>query len=421
MKLARYDSYRPSGVPWLGSVPSGWEVSRTRYVCSIETGSRDTVDALPEGAFPFFVRSQQVEAIDTYSYDCEAVLTAGDGVGVGKVFHHFTGRFEAHQRVYVFKDFRTVLGRYFFYYLSTLFSDVAVQGTAKSTVDSLRRPMLADFEVLVPPLDEQQAIVGFIQRETAQIDGLIGKQERLVELLAERRSAAITHAVTHGIEDCADMVDIQSPWLDRIPRRWTWIAFRYVAAVNGGLVDPRDEPFADMTLVAPNHIEKGTGVLLAPETAAQQGADSGKYLVEEGEVLYSKIRPHLNKVTLAIEPCLCSADMYAISGRPGVLNNDFLMYLMLSKPFLEFAKNSSMRVAMPKINRDALEASKLWFPDLPTQFDIVRHIKDETARIDVLTAKARQVVAVLSERRSALISAAVTGKIDVTKRIEGAA
>ena len=95
---------KPSGVEWLGDVPEHWGVKSLRYVCNIETGDKDTVDAEDEGEYPFFVRSQTIERINSFTKNCEAVLTAGDGVGVGKVFHYIDGKFDFHQRVY--QEFR---------------------------------------------------------------------------------------------------------------------------------------------------------------------------------------------------------------------------------------------------------------------------------------------------------------------------
>ncbi|MDH5803507.1 MAG: restriction endonuclease subunit S [Gammaproteobacteria bacterium] len=89
-----------SGVEWLGQIPKHWNVKRLKYICDVQTGSRDTVNAVDDGEYPFFVRSQTVERINSMAFDCEAVLTAGDGAGVGKVYHYINGPFDFHQRVY---------------------------------------------------------------------------------------------------------------------------------------------------------------------------------------------------------------------------------------------------------------------------------------------------------------------------------
>lgn len=191
---------KDSGVRWLGSAPAHWTVKRLKFLCRMQTGSKDTQDAVNDGAYPFFVRSQQVERINSQAFDCEAVLTAGDGVGVGKVFHHYTGPFDFHQRVYMFNEFQNVQGRFFFEFLRANFFKVALEGGAKSTVDSLRRPMLANFEVCVPPMGEQVEIIQFIEASASEFEKLIHEAQVAIGLLSERRSALISAAVTGQID-----------------------------------------------------------------------------------------------------------------------------------------------------------------------------------------------------------------------------
>lgn len=191
---------KDSGVEWLGEVPKSWSTKRLRFVCDVTTGSRDTVNATEDGAYPFYVRSQEVARIDTYSADCEAVLTAGDGAGVGKVYHYANGKFDLHQRVYMMHNFRHVRGKFFFHYLSSLFAAVALDGGAKSTVDSLRMPVFNNFQITVPGPSEQDRIIEFVEERSARIDTLIAKTERSIELLREHRTALITAAVTGKID-----------------------------------------------------------------------------------------------------------------------------------------------------------------------------------------------------------------------------
>lgn len=199
-KKQAFIKMKPSGVEWLGDVPEHWQVKKLRYLCSIETGDKDTVDAEDDGIYPFFVRSQTIERINSYTKNCEGVLTAGDGVGVGKVFHYVHGKFDFHQRVYLFSRFREITGKYFFLYFRELFSRVAFDGGSKSTVDSLRRPMLSNFIFAIPPISEQQFISEYIDRETKKIDNLIIKVTEAIEKLKEYRTALISAAVTGKID-----------------------------------------------------------------------------------------------------------------------------------------------------------------------------------------------------------------------------
>ena len=193
-------TYEDTGVSWLGLKPKEWNLIRTRFLARITTGSGDTQDAVENGDFPFYVRSDNPERSSRYEFDCTAVLTSGDGAGVGKVFHLINGKFMAHQRVYVLTDFRYVLPEYFYHYFSTFFGDVALDGSAKTTVDSVRRWMITEFPVIVPPISMQELIIREINTETTRIDGLIAEAERNIELSKERRAALITAAVTGQIE-----------------------------------------------------------------------------------------------------------------------------------------------------------------------------------------------------------------------------
>ena len=168
---------------------------RLRTLASIATGGKDTVDRRDSGKYPFFVRSQTVERIDSWSFDGEAVLTAGDGVDVGKIFHYVNGKFDYHQRVYKFSDFNAVLGKFFFHYFGALLRFEVMQRTAKSTVDSLRLPMLQNFPVPLPLQCEQTVIAKHIDKATADIDAAISRTRRQTELLQEYHTRLISDVV----------------------------------------------------------------------------------------------------------------------------------------------------------------------------------------------------------------------------------
>ena len=191
---------KDSSVEWLGDVPEHWDVRRMRFLVNISTGSKDTINRVDDGKYPFFVRSQTVERINTWSFDGEAVLTAGDGVGVGRVFHYVNGKFDYHQRVYKFSDFRNVLGRFFYHYLATTLPLEVRQGTAKSTVDSLRLPMLQNLPVVVAPITEQLSVVHYLDKVTADIDTAINKAQRQIDLLREYRTRLIADVVTGQVD-----------------------------------------------------------------------------------------------------------------------------------------------------------------------------------------------------------------------------
>ena len=139
----------------------------------VTTGGRDTQNKVENGAYPFFVRSQTVEAIDSYSYDGEAILTSGDGVGVGKNFHYIFGKFDFHQRVYAIDDFKShVYGQFVFQYFSEHFYKRVSQLSAKNSVDSVRMAMITEMPLKLPSLMEQKKIAECL----SSIDNSVAEQ-----------------------------------------------------------------------------------------------------------------------------------------------------------------------------------------------------------------------------------------------------
>lgn len=173
-------------------VTKNWEKRIVKELMKIETGSRNTEDKKDDAQYPFFVRSQTVEHIDTFHYDCEAVLTAGDGVGTGKVFHYINGKFDAHQRVYVMSQFKEVLGKYFYYWFSKNFYAEVAKYTAKSSVDSVRRQMIADMIIPLPTKEEQKRIISVL----SDIDALIVNLQKLIVKKKNIRQGTMQMLVT---------------------------------------------------------------------------------------------------------------------------------------------------------------------------------------------------------------------------------
>ena len=162
-----------------------WEQRKAKDVCSIGTGKSDTQDQVADGAYPFYIRSDIPVRSDKYLYDCEAVITIGDG-NIGKVFHYVNGKFDLHQRCYKMADFRDIWGHYFYYFFSTKFYDRAMRMTAKATVDSVRLEMISEMDILKPTqLAEQTIIAEFF----SHLDHLITLHQRKLEKLQNLKKA----------------------------------------------------------------------------------------------------------------------------------------------------------------------------------------------------------------------------------------
>lgn len=146
-----------------------WELRNVGEICRISTGKSNTQDRDEQGKFPFYVRSPIIEKSTKYLFDEEAVLTVGDGVGTGKVFHYVNGKYDLHQRVYRMFSFTHVNAKYFYYYFSKKFFDRVMAMTAKNSVDSVRLEMISDMEITIPQLEEQEKIVKILSTLDRQI------------------------------------------------------------------------------------------------------------------------------------------------------------------------------------------------------------------------------------------------------------
>ena len=161
-----------------------WERKRFKDVCNITTGNKNTQDKSDDGIYPFYVRSQIVERINSWTFDGEAILTAGDGVGVGKVFHYSTGKIGVHQRVYILSDFKCD-GKYLYSYFAGNFYNRVKRMSAKNSVDSVRMEMIADMPISLPSNEEQKKIGHLL----ALLDERIATQNKIIEDLKKLKSA----------------------------------------------------------------------------------------------------------------------------------------------------------------------------------------------------------------------------------------
>lgn len=413
-----YPEYKDSGVEWLGDIPEHWNVKKLKYICNVQTGDKDTVMAVDDGDYPFFVRSQTVERINSVGADCEAVLTAGDGVGVGKVFHYFKGKFDYHQRVYMLNKFSGVLGRFVFYYLSNNFYKVALEGNAKSTVDSLRLPQFLNFEFSLPELSVQEKIANFLDHETAKIDTLIEKQQQLIKLLKEKRQAVISHAVTKGLNPNAPMRDSDVEWLGEVPKHWDvcMIKHKCLEITDGAHVSPETKGgehfFVSITDIKKGIIDFKHALLTTPV--------SYEYLVKAGcmpfagDILFSKdgtigqtaITPDGIDFVVASSLIIIRPDRARVTP-------EYLDFLLQSGVVVEQVESFVKGAALRRLSIQNLLKIGGAFPPISEQIEISKYLTDMLRLYDGLEVKANDLIKLQVERRTALVSAAVTGKIDV--------
>jgi len=356
--------------------------------------------------YPFFVRSPDALKIDTFDFNTEAVITAGDG-DVGNVFHHYNGKFGAHQRVYVIDGFRRVDPRYFYFYFSSEFRRAVSYGGAATTVASLRRPMFTSFPVCVPPRDEQLQIAEFLDYETGEIDAFIADQERLIELLIERRAATIAHELS-----AEGRVGWQTLTLGRLnPTRETGVS------VNGSAGASATEP--------------GQVGVLKTGAASKGYFDpiENKAVEEESELarVACPVKADRVLVTRANTPLLVGTGAYISRAHPNLYLSDklwqidfgpwtrYIAWWMHTDMYLDQARMYASG-ASPSMWNLAYEDFRRFSVTLPPQDSreiIVERIDAALIDTNAAIADAREAIALSKERRAALISAAVTGRIDV--------
>jgi type I restriction enzyme S subunit len=437
-KYKSYPEYRDSGIEWLGKIPHHWKVRRLKTIASVQLSNVDKKSL--EGQEPirlcnytdiyynkqitnnieFMQATATPEQIKRFTLKSGDVLITKDSeswtdIAVPAVIaEELSGVLCGYHLALIRPYHNAVDGRF----LALAFASIGPRDQFQIAANGITRygltaDVIKSSQFGLPPLTEQRSIAKYLDRETAKIDALISEKERLIELLQEKRTALITKAVTKGLDPNVPMKDSGVEWLGTIPSHWEVRKWRYCCRITEGQVDPKDDRYRDRVMIAPNHIEPGTGRILYFETAEEQGAISGKYKVRCGALIYSKIRPALNKACLASGDWLCSADMYPVEVAAKDLRTHYVLYFILSFPFVRLMVDESMRVAMPKVNRETLATCPLLVPAPLEQEKIVGFLDKETAKIDSLVTKIREAIDRLKEYRTALISTAVIGKIDV--------
>lgn len=397
-------------VQWLGDVPESWTTLKLKFLCRINTGSKDTQDKLPDGKYPFFVRSPHVEGLNEYTHDEEAVMTAGDGVGVGKVFHHYEGKFAAHQRVYVFTEFKNVIGKYLYYYLMSNLKFEVLMGGAKSTVDSIRRPMLSEFPVVFPGILSQQQIVRFLDLKETQINNLIQAKEKYISLLEQQRQSIITEAVTKGLNPNVKMKDSGVEWIGEIPEHWE--------------VKPLYSLYKENKLK--NKGNKISNVLsLSYGKIKRRDVDSNYGLLPDSFETYQIMQKDdivlrltdLQNDKRSLRVGLVTEEGIITSAYLGLKQSDksisaYTYYLLHSYDLMKvfYGLGSGVRQSMGYTEMKKLP---ILLPPIEEQNEIVELLKYKVRENEDLTNTLKIQIEKLKEYRQALIYEAVTGKIDV--------
>ena len=385
--MKRYDEYKDSGVEWIGEVPRHWEVVRTRYLCNLCTGNKDTINRVDDGKFPFYVRSPKVERINTYSFDGEAILMAGDGVGAGKVFHYANGKFDYHQRVYNFHNFKKVIGKFFYYYITNNFRYIIEEGGAKNTVDSVRLYMIQNFLITVPPKEEQREIVFYLDKKCSEIDNVISAQQKRIALLQELKQSVITHAVTKGLNPNVEMKDSGVEWIGKIPASWDVVHLKRI--LRERMQYGANEPAESDDTTYPRYI-RITDITangeLRPETFKSLEPSKAKdYLLDKGDVLFARSGATVGKTFLFnadIKACYAGYLIKASCDKRRMLP-EYLYYYTQSGAYECWKNSVFIQSTIQNIGADKYQMMYIPVPSKDEQKQIVEYtiLKSATYRV----------------------------------------
>jgi len=443
-KRAAYPAYRPSGVAWLGDVPEHWQPIRLRYRAKVNP-TRSELNGMPGDLDVSFVPMESVheygdltldqtrplaEVATGYTYFRDGdVLAAkitpcfenGKGsIADGLVNGIGFGTTELH----VLRPCPELNRRFLFYVtISHAFrrlgaAEMYGAGGQKRVPDDFIR----DFRQPIPSLDEQRAIAAFLDRETARIDALIEKKRRQIELLQEKRSALISHAVTKGLDPNAPMKDSGIEWLGEIPEHWEIRKVKHLTTKIGSGKTPRGgaEVYVDsgvMLLRSQNIHFDGLRLDDVVFIEDEVDAEMANTRVRSGDVLLNITGASLGRCCLVGEevgPANVNQHVCIVRARRSTIVPDYLSAAMSS-----FVAQSQIFASENGTSREGLNFQQVGnlliaVPlRLEEQDDISRHIRVQTGRIDAIINKVLRSIDQLRELRTAMISAAVTGKIEV--------
>jgi len=445
-KRPTYPAYKPSGMEWVGDIPSHWEVHRLKHVASVQFSSVDkhTIegeepvrlcnyvdvyynDFIADG-LDFMAATATRSEIARFQLRHGDVLITKDSEAwndiavpafvAGELDGVLCGYHLAHIRPHP----RKLLGEYLF----RAFRSCGVNDQFRVAANGITRFGLGKYWLdnglfSVPPLDEQKAIAAFLDRETARIDALIEKKRRQIELLQEKRYALISHAVTKGLDPNALMKDSGIEWLGQIPAHWDTPPLYARYSVELGKMLDAKRITGEYLLPYLRNIDvqwDRVNVDNLPEMDIAPGEYS-RFTLAEGDLLSCE-GGEVGRTAIWRRELLVCAFQKAIHRVRPRSDRDlprFFYYVMRaaasSGVFLAYGNPNTI----PHLTAEKLRVYRFGFPPRGEQEGIVEHLDCETSQIDALTVKVRDSIEKLREYRTALISAAVTGKIDVRGKV----
>ena len=410
--IKTYDTYKDSKSIFIGEIPNHWNLGNFRYMGEFTKGKLPSSSNTEGIGMPIIGATEMLgkdcrlftENVDVPQCDKDDILILWDGANAGITSSHHKGVVSSTAVKYhcTNKNINKLYLAFLFKAAENLFKE-KVNGT---TIPHMNIKYINEIPLLIPPFTEQVQIASFLDKKCGEIDELLAVQEQMINELQAYKQSIITKAVTKGLNPNVLMEDSSIEWIGEIPNGWTICRFKNVAKVKANLVHP--DNYLDMQQIAPDCIEKGSGKILKSRTVKEANVISDNHLFYKGQILYSKIRPTLNKVIIAPYDGLCCADMYPIET---TLENKFCLYQMLSSFFYEqVGVVVQDRVKMPKINKEELDQITILVPPINEQKEIASYLDEKTAQIDSLIALKQEKITELKDYKKSIIYEYVTGK-----------
>ena len=433
-EYAKYPDYKSSKIDWLEDVPSHWRVIRIKHLTPVKRGASprpidDPIYFDEDGEFAW-VRIADVSASERYlETTTQRLSKVGDRLSVrrwpGDLFLSIAGtvgkpvitRIKCciHDGFVYFPDFKG--SNEFLYYVFACGQPYLGLGKMGTQLN-LNTDTVGSILIGLPPVEEQQAIVRFLDFKTAQIDTLIAKKQTLLEKLAEKRTALISHAVTKGLDPSAPMKDSGVEWLGKIPAHWLPKRLRFCMSTNPSKSEIKLEDDELVSFIPMEAVGEFGGLKL--ETEKELGEISGGYTYfVNGDVLVAKITPCFENGKGAIARNLKNGLAFGTTElhvmRTGsALLPDYLFHLTMSYPFRKIGESEMYGAGGQKrVPETFLKDFRIGLPPLNEQNEIVKYISSVNHKIDQQVLKTSEAINRLTEYRSAIITNAVTGKIDV--------
>lgn len=412
---------KDSGIEWIGEIPKEWKIDKIKYHLKRNEpknhGNAIVLSVYRDyGVIPKDSRddNHNVTSEDTSKYKYvkkgQLVINKMKAWQGSLAVSDYNGIVSPAYFIYDFTD-EEYNHKYFHYLVRSCYKEEfkRISGGIREGQWDLSPEAFANTLALLPPLVEQKYIANYLDIQCSEIDATAEDIQKEISLLEEYKKSVITEAVTKGLNPDAEMKDSGVAWIGEIPKEWKIIRFKYVAIVKSNLVAPFR--YMDYPQIAPDIIEKDTGKIISHRSVKEASVDSWNHLFYKGQILYSKIRPVLNKVTIAPYDGLCSADMYPISAKENVR---FLQYIMLSAFFIKQVDLVTRdRIKMPKINQDELGNILLVVPSKEEQQQIADFLDTKCSEIDAIIADKKRQRGILADYKKSLIYEYVTGKKEV--------